>query len=52
MNTLLRHLFTAATLSAALLTPVMASAQDKVPREGMTYVGILATGLNLSLIHI
>ncbi|AHI33072.1 hypothetical protein AU15_06435 [Marinobacter salarius] len=38
MNTLLRHLFTAATLSAALLTPVMASAQDKVPREGMTYV--------------
>jgi len=46
MNTLLRHLFTAATLSAALLIPVTASAQDKVPREGMTYVGILATGLN------
>lgn len=45
MTTLLRHFPSAALLTAALLTTTPATAQDK-SREGMTYVGLLATGLN------
>lgn len=46
MNTLLRHTLTAASLTAALLTASAASAQDKTPREGKTYVGLVGTILN------
>ncbi len=46
MTTLLRHISTAALLTAAMLTTTTTIAQDKQPREGMTYIGLLATGLN------
>ncbi|MDK8465184.1 outer membrane beta-barrel protein [Marinobacter sp. SS13-12] len=46
MNMLLRDIPTAALLMAALLTTTTAIAQDKKSREGMTYVGLLATALN------
>lgn len=46
MTTLLRHRSTAALMAAALLTTTTATAQEKQSREGMTYVGLLATGLN------
>ncbi|MBL3558177.1 MULTISPECIES: outer membrane beta-barrel protein [Marinobacter] len=46
MTTLLRHFSTAALITAALLTTTTAIAQDRKSREGMTYVGLLATGLN------
>lgn len=46
MNMLLRDIPTAALLLAALLTTTTAIAQDKKSREGMTYVGLLATALN------
>lgn len=46
MTTLLRHLSMAALVAAALLTTTTASAQNKQPREGKTYIGLLATGLN------
>jgi len=46
MNTLLRPLLTAAALTSVLLAATTASAQEQTPREGMTYIGVLATGLN------
>ncbi|HEY9119199.1 MAG TPA: outer membrane beta-barrel protein [Marinobacter sp.] len=46
MTTLLRHFSTAALITAALLTTTIANAQERQSREGMTYVGLLATGLN------
>lgn len=46
MNMLLRDIPTAALLTAALLTTTTAIAQDKQSREGMTYIGALATVLN------
>lgn len=46
MNTLLRHFSTAALTTAALLTTTTAIAQDKQPREGLTYIGLLATALD------